>query len=222
MEKVFMITEDGSQTVYLPEMDEHYHSIHGAVGESLHIYIEQGLLFSGKKTLTVLEIGFGTGLNAFLSYAYAQKENLHINYCSLEKYPLSEQEYGLLNYPKIIFPEYAQTFNHLHEAEWNTTEKISDNFHLNKVHEDLLTFQFEEIPKFDVVFYDAFAPGKQPEMWSDEILHRVAASVKKDGILVTYCAKGAVRRTLSAAGFNMERIPGPKGKKEILRGKKNQ
>lgn len=221
MEKVFMVTEDGSQTVYLPEMDEHYHSIHGAIGESLHIYIEQGLLFSGSKTLSVLEIGFGTGLNAFLAYGYAKKENLHVDYCSLEKYPLSEKEYGLLNYPKIIFTEYASIFNRLHETEWNKKEKISDNFYLNKVHTDLLTFQFDEFPKFDVVFYDAFAPGKQPEMWTDEILHKVAATVKKDGILVTYCAKGSVRRTLIDAGFAMERIPGPKGKKEILRGKKN-
>lgn len=217
-----MITEDGSQTVYLPEMDEHYHSIHGAIGESLHIYIEQGLLFSGRKTLSVLEIGFGTGLNAFLSFGYAQKENLNIDYCSLEKYPLSEQEYALLNYQRIIFTEYAQTFTRLHEADWNKTEKISDNFSLNKVHADLLTYQFDELPKFDVVFYDAFAPSKQPEMWADDILHKVAATVKKDGVLVTYCAKGSVRRSLTDAGFTMERIPGPKGKKEILRGKKNQ
>lgn len=221
MKRVFMITEDGSQTVYLPEMDEHYHSIHGAIGESLHIYIEQGLLFAGRKALSVLEIGFGTGLNAFLAYGYAQRENLNIDYCSLEKYPLTEQEYRLLNYPDIIFSEYASTFNHLHEAEWDKTVKISDNFNLNKVQTDLLTFQFDEIPKYDVVFYDAFAPSKQPDMWSDDILHKVAASVKKDGVFVTYCAKGSVRRTLMNAGFTMERIPGPKGKKEILRGKKN-
>lgn len=221
MEKVFMITEDGSQTVYLPELDEHYHSIHGAISESMHIYIEQGLLFSGRKNLSVLEIGFGTGLNAYLSYCFAQKENLNIDYYSLEKYPLTKQEYGLLNYPKIIFSEYASTFNRLHEAEWNKEVNISVNFKLNKVHADLLTFQFEEAPKFDLVFYDAFAPVKQPEMWTDEILHKVAASVKKEGVLVTYCAKGSVRRTLTDAGFIMERIPGPKGKKEILRGKKN-
>lgn len=221
MEKVFMITEDGSQTVYLPELDEHYHSIHGAISESLHIYMEQSLIYSGKKTLSILEIGFGTGLNAYLSYCFAQKENLNIDYCSLEKYPLSEQEYGLLNYPKIIFSEFAPTFNRLHEAEWNKKVNISGNFRLNKLHADLLTFQFDEVPQFDLVFYDAFAPVKQPEMWTEDILHKVAASVQKEGVFVTYCAKGSVRRTLTAAGFVMERIPGPKGKKEILRGKKN-
>lgn len=216
-----MITEDGSQTLYLPELDEHYHSIHGAVGESLHIYIEQGLMFSGKKTLSILEIGFGTGLNAYLSYCYAKKENLNIDYYSLEKYPLTRQEYELLNYPKIIFPEHARTFSSLHEAEWNKKVKISENFHVSKIHTDLLTFQFDGGAKFDLVYYDAFAPGKQPEMWTEDILHKVAASVKKGGIIVTYCAKGSVRRILTDAGFIMERIPGPKGKKEILRGKKN-
>lgn len=221
MEKVFIITGDGSQTLYLPELDEHYHSIHGAVGESLHIYIEQGLLFSAKKTLSILEIGFGTGLNAYLSYCYAQKENLNIDYYSLEKYPLNEQEYGSLNYPEIIFTEYAPTFNRLHNTEWNKRVQISANFHLTKIHDDLLTYQFAEFPKFDLVYYDAFAPGKQPQMWTEDILHKVAALVKKEGIFITYCAKGTVRRTLAEAGFIMERIPGPKGKKEILRGKKN-
>jgi tRNA U34 5-methylaminomethyl-2-thiouridine-forming methyltransferase MnmC len=221
MERVFMITEDGSQTVYLPEMDEHYHSVHGAISESLHVYIEQGLLFSGRKTLSILEIGFGTGLNAYLTYCFAQKENFDIDYFSLEKYPLTEKEYGLLNYPKIIFPEHALTFNQLHDAEWNKTIQISNNFRVNKIQADLTTYQFDNIQPFDLVFFDAFAPGKQPEMWTEEVLHKVAASVKKEGILVTYCAKGSVRRTLSDAGFVMERIPGPKGKKEILRGKKN-
>lgn len=216
-----MITEDGSQTLYLPELDEHYHSVHGAVGESLHIYIEQGLLHAAKKTLSILEIGFGTGLNAYMTYCYAQKENLNIDYYSLDKYPLTRQEYELLNYPTIIFTEYAHTFISLHEADWDKRVKISDNFHLNKIHADLLTFQLDGFPTFDVVYYDAFAPGKQPEMWTEEILHKVAATVKKEGIIVTYCAKGTVRRTLADAGFIMERIPGPKGKKEILRGKKN-
>jgi len=220
MEKIFMLTEDGSQTIYLPEMDEHYHSVHGAIQESLHIYIEQGLLQTTKKELSVLEIGFGTGLNAYLTYCMAKKENILIHYCSLEKYPLDEQEFSQLNYPNNIFPEHSLIFNQMHQAEWNKVVQISDDFKLEKFNSDLVTFRFNEIPQFDLVYYDAFAPGKQPEMWAPEILHKVAAAVKTDGILVTYCAKGTVRRALSAAGFTMERIPGPKGKKEILRGKK--
>ncbi|HZL08405.1 MAG TPA: tRNA (5-methylaminomethyl-2-thiouridine)(34)-methyltransferase MnmD [Prolixibacteraceae bacterium] len=220
MDKEFIITEDGSHTIYLPEIDEHYHSIHGAIQESLHIYIGEGLFQTNKKELCILEIGFGTGLNAYLTYCYAREKNLSVNYFSIEKYPLTEAEYLKLNYPVNTFPEYSSVFEKMHRSEWNTAVKISPEFTLQKVHADLLSFQFNSIPEFDLVYYDAFAPGKQPEMWTNEILHRVAGTVKKDGILVTYCAKGVVRRSLAAAGFQMERIPGPIGKKEILRGKK--
>lgn len=215
-----MITEDGSHTIYLPEMDEHYHSVHGAIQESLHIYIEQGLLQTGRKDISVLEIGFGTGLNAYLTYCYALEQNLSLNYIGLEKYPLNEDEYSILNYSDEIFPEYSAIFNRLHQAEWGKMNEISTEFMLTKIKADIATFQFNDTPQFDLVYYDAFAPGKQPEMWTDIILQKVAATVKKDGIIITYCAKGTVRRALSDAGFAMERIPGPPGKKEILRGKK--
>jgi len=220
MKKEFMITEDGSHTIYLPEMDEHYHSIHGAIQESVHIYIEQGLLQTTKSPISVLEIGFGTGLNAYLTFCYAQERNISIDYFSLEKYPLTEAEYSQLNYPESIFPENAAIFVQMHRADWEDVQTISPNFRLKKLKTDLLTHQFNHNPQYDLVYYDAFAPGKQPEMWTDEILQKVAASVKIDGIIITYCAKGSVRRALSSAGFLMERIPGPVGKKEILRGKK--
>ena len=220
MDKEFIITEDGSHTIYLPEIDEHYHSVHGAIQESRHIYIEQGLLQSTENPVSILEIGFGTGLNAYLTYCYAKERNLTVNYISLEKYPLSKTEYKQLNYPNNIFPESSFVFHQMHCAEWNTVAEISPEFKLQKIQADLLSFRFNSTPQYDLVYYDAFAPGKQPEMWTDEILHRVAATVKKNGILVTYCAKGTVRRALADAGFQMERIPGPTGKKEILRGKK--
>ncbi len=220
MKRVLMITEDGSHTIYLPEMDEHYHSVHGAIQESLHIYIEQGLLQTEKKELSVLEIGFGTGLNAYLTYCYALKRNLSLHYFGLEKFPLNEDEYSALNYSDEIFPEYSPIFSQLHQAEWGKIIEISSEFKLTKIKTDLATFEFDDIPQFDLVYYDAFAPGKQPEMWTDKILQKVAATVKKDGVVITYCAKGTVRRALSGAGFIMERIPGPPGKKEILRGKK--
>lgn len=220
MTKIFMLTDDGSHTIYLPEMDEHYHSVHGAIQESLHIYIEQGLMQTAQKELSVLEIGFGTGLNAYLTYCLAKREAISIHYSSLEKYPLDESEFMRLNYPDNIFPDQVHIFNLMHQAPWNKMIKISPDFFLKKIHADLLTFHFDPVPQFDLVYYDAFAPGKQPEMWTENILHKVGASVKLGGILVTYCAKGTVRRALSDAGFEMERIPGPKGKKEILRGKK--
>ncbi|MDP2339065.1 MAG: tRNA (5-methylaminomethyl-2-thiouridine)(34)-methyltransferase MnmD [Bacteroidota bacterium] len=220
MNKEFILTADGSHTIYLPEIDEHYHSVHGAIQESMHIYIGQGLLQTTKKELRILEIGFGTGLNAYLTYCYAKSMNISVNYFSLEKYPLTESEYMQLNYPNTIFPEFSFIFEQMHRAEWNSVIGISPEFKLQKMEADLLTFQFDSTPQFDLVYYDAFAPVKQPEMWSEEILQKVATTVLKDGIMVTYCAKGAVRRTLSNAGFQMERIPGPTGKKEILRGKK--
>ena len=215
-----MITDDGSHTIYLPEMDEHYHSIHGAIQESVHIYIGQGLLKVEKSSISILEIGFGTGLNAYLTYCYSKERKLSIDYFSLEKYPLLESEYMQLNYPKSAFPEFGPIFEQMHRADWDQTIEISSDFRLQKLQADLLTYQFQSEPKFDLVYFDAFAPVKQPEMWTDEILQKVAASVKKGGILVTYCAKGTVRRAFSSAGFLMERIPGPFGKKEILRGKK--
>lgn len=220
MDKEFVVTEDGSHTIYLPEIDEHYHSVHGAIQESVHIYINQGLLQAPQKELKILEVGFGTGLNAYLTFCYALLAGQTVSYYTLEKYPLTESEYLSLNYPQSIFPEYSHTFQQMHRTEWNEAKVISPDFTLHKVQSDLLTHRFDPVPQFDLVYYDAFAPGKQPEMWSDEILSKVAAAVKKGGILVTYCAKGSVRRAFSAAGFSMERIPGPIGKKEILRGKK--
>jgi len=220
MKKEFIITEDGSHTIYLPEMDEHYHSVHGAIQESVHIYIGQGLLQTTKNEILVLEIGFGTGLNAYLTYCFAKERNISVNYLSLEKYPLTEPEYLQLNYPDSIFSENSLVFEQMHRAEWDLNQEISSIFWLKKVKADLLSYQFNPEPQFDLVYYDAFAPGKQPEMWTDEVLHKVAKSVKDGGILVTYCAKGTVRRAFSAAGFFMERIPGPTGKKEILRGTK--
>ena len=220
MDKEFVITEDGSHTIYLPEMDEHYHSIHGAIQESLHIYINQGLLQITKKEISILEIGFGTGLNAYLTFAIADNKKLNINYYSIEKYPLPETDNLKLNYTQNIFPEFVDVFAKLHLAKWDSVAEISATFSLMKIHDDLLSFEFDELPQFDLVYYDAFAPGKQPEMWTDEIIQKVASKVIKDGILVTYCAKGSVRRAFSSAGFHMERIPGPIGKKEILKGKK--
>ncbi|MEI8112174.1 MAG: tRNA (5-methylaminomethyl-2-thiouridine)(34)-methyltransferase MnmD [Bacteroidia bacterium] len=220
MKKEFIITEDGSHTIYLPEMDEHYHSVHGAIQESVHIYIGQGLMQIEKKEISVLEIGFGTGLNAYLTYCFAKERNISVNYLSLEKYPLTETEYLQLNYPESIFPKNSLVFEQMHRADWDLNQEISSIFWLKKVKADLLTYQFNSEPQFDLVYYDAFAPGKQPEMWTDEVLHKVAESVKDGGILVTYCAKGTVRRAFSAAGFFMERMPGPTGKKEILRGRK--
>ena len=222
MQKELMITEDGSHTIYLPELDEHYHSVHGAIQESRHIYIEQGLFQLDKKEISVLEIGFGTGLNAFLTFGYSKLRNLQISYTSIEKYPLAEKEYNQLNYPSQVFPEFEFVFRKLHNLEWDVWRELEPDFRIKKNQSDLLTFSFNPDEKYDLIYYDAFAPGKQPEMWSSLVLNKVASTLKRNGLLLTYCAKGTVRRSLADAGLAMERIPGPKGKKEILRGKKEK
>ncbi len=220
MIKEFLITEDGSHTLYLPEIDEHYHSVHGAIQESQHIYIEQGLEQCYKNAITILEIGFGTGLNAYLTFCHTHLKK-SVNYYSIEKYPLQSSEYSKLNYSELSFPENRDIFEQLHQSEWNSSIHISEDFNLSKLQVDLLQFDFGSIPQADLIYYDAFAPGKQPEMWTDEILEKIASALKPEGIFVTYCAKGTVRRALMHAGLTMERIPGPTGKKEILRGKKS-
>jgi len=220
MIREFLVTEDGSHTLYLPEIDEHYHSIHGAIQESQHIYIGQGLEQCNKNELTILEIGFGTGLNAYLTFCHTHLKK-SVNYYSIEKYPLLSSEYSKLNYSELSFPENRDIFEQLHQSEWNKKICISEDFNLCKLEVDLLNYDINILPKADLIYYDAFAPVKQPEMWTDEILEKIASVLKPEGIFVTYCAKGTVRRALTQAGLTMERIPGPTGKKEILRGKKS-
>ncbi len=220
MQNKIITTEDGSHTIYVPQLDEHYHSTHGAVNESMHIYIHAGLKHQQKQKLNLLEIGFGTGLNTFLTLAISRQEKRKVNYFSIEKYPLSAGEYEKLNYPALIFPEQAGYFTALHEAEWNTECRITNDFQLKKIQADLKTFDFEGLPSFDLIYFDAFAPGKQPEMWTPEIFGKIAQRTNHGGVFVTYCAKGEVRRILNSFGFQMERLPGPVGKKEILRGTK--
>lgn len=218
MQKEFILTEDGSHTIFLPEMNEHYHSIHGAIQESMHVYIQEGLSSIRKPEISVLEIGFGTGLNAYLSFGVAKEMKIKLNYYSLEMYPLKPSEYAVLNYPDVIFRENGLVFEALHSADWESLREISPDFRIQKIKADLTHYDFSSLPQFDLVYYDAFAPVKQPEMWTDEVLVKVAKTVKSGGIFVTYCAKGTVRRALANSGFRMHRIPGPAGKKEMLKG----
>lgn len=219
MLKEFVITGDGSQTLYIPELDEHYHSTHGAINESNHVYINNGFYQIGKPEISILEIGFGTGLNALLTYEHAKKCNIKVDYYCLEKYPLSEFEFNKLEYWKSCSNNNPEIFRNIHISKWGTKSQISDSFTLIKSKSDLLPHDFKD-DTFDLIYYDAFGPSKQAEMWTEEILRKVAKTLNFDGIFVTYCAKGSVRRALSAAGISMERIPGPVGKKEILRGKR--
>ena len=212
-------TADGSNTLFVPELDEHYHSVKGALTESQHIFIQMGLNHSQAESPHVLEIGFGTGLNAFLTLLEAEKQQRKVCFTSIERYPLKEDIVRELGYPEIIAPEKSEKFYALHTAPWNQFVEISPCFTLHKIEGDFTHFDFQS--HYDVVYFDAFAPEKQPEMWSQPLFDRLYRQMNPGGILTTYCAKGVVRRMLQAAGFTVERLPGPPGgKREILRANK--
>jgi tRNA U34 5-methylaminomethyl-2-thiouridine-forming methyltransferase MnmC len=208
---IIQSTADGSHTLFLPEMDEHYHSVNGAIQESKHVYIDAGLNQCPKETVHVLELGFGTGLNAFLTALEAAKSNRKVFYTTIEKFPLPDEIIDKLNYSDWD----AALFQSLHRAEWETPVAIRPSFSLHKIQADFLSVDFPEF--YDVVYYDAFAPDKQPEVWSQELFDKIYAKMNPNGIMTTYCAKGEIRRRMQKSGFSIERISGPPGKREMLR-----
>jgi tRNA U34 5-methylaminomethyl-2-thiouridine-forming methyltransferase MnmC len=217
MDRQLIVTSDGSHSIFVPELDEHYHSVNGAIQESLHVFINAGLDYCKKQDLTIFEVGFGTGLNAFLSLLYAESNNRSINYISVEKYPLNLTECTALNYAQMINPKMNDTFMRLHQCSWNETVTITPQFNLLKIENDFRNINIGSLPFFDLVFFDAFAPNKQPDLWQQDIYTSIFYQCNPGAIFVTYCAKGIVRRGLQETGFKVERIPGPPGKKEMLR-----
>jgi len=211
------ITNDGSHTLYAPEIDETYHSTHGAIQESTHIFINAGLKQCKRQCANILEIGFGTGLNAFLTAIEAEKSGREIQYFTLEKYPVPFEKTLQLNYShQIPIKDSDSLFDKIHKAEWETEVQISTRFMLNKIQFDFTAYQPDKT--FDMVYFDAFSPEKQPEMWTQEQFQKIYNACNEGAILTTYCAKGSVRRALQAVGFKVERLAGPPGKREILRG----
>ena len=207
-------TDDGSATLFVPELNEHYHSTKGARTESQHIFINMGLKASDALAPRILEIGFGTGLNAWLTLEEAERSERNIHYTGLELYPLEWQMIEQLNYVAN-----KELFEQLHTTPWQEAVSITTHFTLLKMEVDVNKWQTEE--SFDLIYFDAFAPEKQPEMWSQELFNRLYVLLNDGGILTTYCAKGVIRRMLQAAGFIVERLPGPPGgKREILRARK--
>lgn len=215
-------TGDGSHTLFVPSLNEHYHSVNGAKQESNHIYINAGLLHSSRDNIKVLEIGFGTGLNAYLSLLISENTTKTIDYTSFELYPLSMEIVRQLNYVEGYKTEDKEYFNQLHKCDWNQRIEITPSFSLTKIQTDFskLHLPVDLNTTFDVIYFDAFAPEKQPDMWSQEIFDLLYSLTNQGGILTTYCAKGIVRRMLLQAGYNVERLPGPPGKREILRATK--
>jgi tRNA U34 5-methylaminomethyl-2-thiouridine-forming methyltransferase MnmC len=209
------VTGDGSHTLYLPEMEEHYHSHFGALTESEFIFINAGLRFCKEKKLRILEIGFGTGLNALLTALDAEKDKRSIYYYSIEKYPLSPEIISSLNYGELKGEAGSELFGSIHSATWNTPVAVTGLFTIEKVKGDVITDSLPGI--FDLIYFDAFGPDKQPEMWSEDIFSRIAGASHPGTVLVTYSAKGKLKRTLLANGFDVEHLPGPPGKRCITR-----
>lgn len=209
-------TADGSTTIYLPDMDEHYHSVNGAIIESQHIYINNGLLCHPSKNLSVLEIGFGTGLNAIQTIITCDECCINVNYTTFEKYPLPREITEKLDFN--LDKKYLELYTQLHLANWNTPTRITPHFNLLKIEGDLT--QIKISGNYDVVYFDAFAPDKQSELWNEQLFQNIYDQMNDQGILVTYCAKGMVRRMLQTVGFSTFRLPGPPGKREILQAKK--
>ncbi len=210
------MSDDGSHTLFVPELNEHYHSVYGARTESMHVFIKNGLSQIKKDNIYILEIGFGTGLNALL--ADLHKGNKTIEYHSIEKYPLNTELENILQFSTNQNEQETLLYKKIHEAPWNLLTEITPGFNLLKWEADLLTTEFTS--SYDLVFFDAFAPDIQPEMWNEAVFKKVYNAMNTNGILTTYSAKGVVRRTLQKVGFNVERIPGPPHKREMLRGRK--
>ena len=220
MKTEFAITGDGSHTLYLRTIDEHYHSTFGAIQESQHVFIEAGLGHCNLKNLEILEIGFGTGLNCYLTLLATLKGCLTVNYHTIEKFPLKREVWKKLNYSLGGSEIEKEYFSRLHLAPWCALVEIHSKFFLHKMEVDLQTTCLSELPLVDLVYFDVFSPEKQPELWESGIFEKIISRMKDGGILVTYCAKGAIRRLLQHVGFEVERIPGPPGKREMLRATK--
>ncbi len=214
-----IITSDNSHTIYVPELNEHYHSVHGAVQESDIVFIINGLSALEKTEISILEIGFGTGLNAILTLKYATQKKLKINYTAVEKYPITADFVMLLNYPETVGIE-KQQFKTIHDCKWNSPIEINPNFILRKLHTDLLEFRPEN-SVYDLIYFDAFAPEKQPNLWTSTVFKTLYAALMPNGILCTYSAKGTVKQALRSAGFDVTRLAGPPGKRHVLRAKKH-
>lgn len=224
MNRTLVKTKDDSYTLFVPELDEHYHSIHGAIQEAEHVFIDAGLSKKAEtqKHISILEIGFGTGLNAWLTCLSADVQQLGIEYTALEKYPVKTEEWAKLEYVGQAPARYTSTTNNktklfqkLHQASWEEKTTIDANFSLLKKQLDFRNY--EAICKHDLVYFDAFAPSAQPNLWTLQMFKNMYRALKNGGVLVTYCVKGDVRRNMQAAGFEVEKIKGPPGKREMAR-----
>lgn len=210
-------TSDGSNSLFNADINENYHSTYGAIQEAQHIFIEAGLHFVRKQDMAILEVGFGTGLNALLTFDWAIRNKKKIHYMGIEAFPVTPEIVSQLNYPEKLLID-KSFFEQLHSGKEN-------NIVVNDLFSILVSYRrIQEIDlplnQFDIVFFDAFSPEVQPEMWEEAVFTKIAAAMKKDGVLCTYSCKGIVKRVLLSVGFSIEKLPGPPGKREFLRATK--
>ncbi|MDR2292783.1 MAG: tRNA (5-methylaminomethyl-2-thiouridine)(34)-methyltransferase MnmD [Prevotellaceae bacterium] len=211
-------TADGSHTIKIDDIDEHYHSVNGALQESLHVFIINGFYYINKDRLNILEAGFGTGLNAMLTFIEAEKSDRIAEYTALELYPVADAIFCKLNYAEILNVDSNKYFLPLHACEWNKNIELSKNFTFKKINTDLNKYATDNL--FDIIYFDAFAPDKQSELWTDTVFEKMFAMLNIGGILVTYSSKGEVKRNMRSAGFTVKRLHGAAGKHHMIRAEK--
>ena len=219
IKKEIKITADGSTTIHLPDWNENYHSTHGAIQEAKHVFLKYGFDAISKTEFSILEIGFGTGLNCFLTFLESLKKEKVIHYVGVEAYPVTKEEVSKLNYVSELKVEKQQFFfDEMHTCSWEEKNKIYSNFWLTKRKQNFK--DISDVNQFNLIYFDAFGAEHQPELWTVIIFKKMFDALKLNGILVTYSAKGSVRRALQEVGFYVDRLDGPPGKREMLRGTK--
>jgi len=214
-------TQDQSFTLYNSELEEHYHSIHGAITESQHVFIKNGFvpLSEQKTNLSILEVGLGTCLNLLLTYLESQQNKIKVEYTAVEPFPISQEIFDQLNYEELLqLDKNDSTYHNIFYSEWNCWVNLNSDFRLQKLNSTIQQSQL--LKDYDLIYFDAFAPNTQPKMWSSEVFQQLYDVMNKNGLLVTYCAKGEVKRTLKKVGFEIESLSGPPGKREMTRATK--
>ncbi len=219
MKREIIQTLDGSTTIFLPDWDEHYHSKHGAIQEAYHVFIKAGFDLFKNQNISILEIGFGTGLNALITFLEAEKYNNNIDYVGVEAYPVLIDEALSMNYvSELNVNGKSDIFGKMHESKWEEKITISNNFCLTKRKQ--FFNDIDDNNSFDLIYFDAFGYRVQPELWSTEIFQKMFNALKSNGVLVTYAARGVVKRSMIEVGFTVEKLPGAPGKREMFRARK--
>ncbi|RYF92647.1 MAG: SAM-dependent methyltransferase [Chitinophagaceae bacterium] len=220
MQRVLTLTKDGSHTIAIPEISVTYHSHHGAIQESQHVFIDAGFRYqqeaSQEDSIRIFEMGFGTGLNALLTLIAAAESSRVVQYTTIEQFPLENDKTAALNYCEQLQREdMKEVFVKMHGGEWGIELPLTPGFSIRKIKADLLSWIPDQ--RFNIVYYDAFAPTAQPLLWTTEIFSKIFEMIEPGGAMVTYCSKSEVRRAMKAAGFTVTKIPGPRGKREMVR-----